>query len=735
MSSTPKSGNAAASLKDLGWDLRRATAEDFTGGAPRSPEEIEEFWVQENLGAGLKTPPLPNPGAARLAAHKLQEGRDSGQLGDVGCDAAEAVADTPAEDEAHAELADAERPEGDGETADADQTLDTQVSEPPAPGAPPATGQLLFGDGLPSASYSLRRQVHSSRLTTHPSLMMRARGLDDEHVERLRAAIRRGETLEALDVFDDGATLLVADGNHRHKAAELEGGAILDINVRAGTLRDAIRHAVRANARHGKQRSHDDARLAVVTILLDEEWSRKSDNQIADMADVSQPFVGKVQGWLAALLPLLAADPDGELSDEELADQSDAPDGFVSIVRSLPGGADARASLSYNVIARAESRTSATGKRFIVERAAPDEPPPLLAGVEPAPEPAVEVEVPPIDPNAGWTICRCGVKYDVNIPEEVGAHAQHERAPFESTMPRAEEQSEQLTQFHRLTELLKARPEGVHTDELVAAGFSMHEIGEARRARVIERHENGKCYHAWKADDVVAALGEHGGRLSRRALEELGCQSYALTVAVGDPRITQPEAGIFALANTSSAESVSSQASASPAVPRPDAPKESATDVRRDVEQNRREPQHATVEEMLKGRKGLISFNWIPGVKGRVQVTVSVDGDVAGATRELVEERELRLSEKLLGMVERQSKAAGATQKAVPALPAAGATKTATRKSPAKSSSKKAATSSSKKAAPARASKSGAKGASKSAAKSASKSSKAGAKGGRRTRA
>jgi hypothetical protein len=435
-------------LKDLGWTLRRADDEEQPG-VPTA----ERGWVYENAEADLKTPPLPKPGAAMSAARKLQEARESGQFAEGGAREEDGPGVTEATAEAPATSVDTTEGSGDaayvsgdapfvgdvrplyhefkagpdggccffGCMAEAgdpihgeppDDQADEGQEQPdgfPNPGDDFARG-LGQGSFVSEASFAgrpalfagapapLMQQMHPSRIRTHPSTLMRAGGLNMEHVEDLASALLSGHPLPPVDVFFDGTDHWLGDGNHRHAAA-LSADRALDVTVHKGSLRDAILFAVRSNASHGLKRTNDDKRLAVVTLLADEEWGRQSDTSVAGLADVTQPFVGKVQQWLVKLLPVLSGDgveDPSDVPDEEFAERAGVPAGLVGCVRSLT---DAQLeTLSHNVMARAESRTASDGKRFNVERPAAEEPPPLFTGEE-APTPAGEelAQEPPVE--------------------------------------------------------------------------------------------------------------------------------------------------------------------------------------------------------------------------------------------------------------------------------------------------------------------------------------------------
>lgn len=92
-------------------------------------------------------------------------------------------------------------------------------------------------------------------------------------------------------VFYDGATYFLVDGFHRYHAANSAKRKKITCQVINGTLREAIKFALSANARHGIYRSNEDKRKAVSFALADEEWSKLSDRAIAEMCGVSHPFV------------------------------------------------------------------------------------------------------------------------------------------------------------------------------------------------------------------------------------------------------------------------------------------------------------------------------------------------------------------------------------------------------------------------------------------------------------
>ena len=99
----------------------------------------------------------------------------------------------------------------------------------------------------------------------------------------------------ACEVFFDGNEYYMADGFHRYLGAVSVKRSSLSCNVTNGTLRDAIKFALSANARHGLHRSNDDKRKAVGFALEDQEWRHLSSRMVADLCGVSPAFVDSLR--------------------------------------------------------------------------------------------------------------------------------------------------------------------------------------------------------------------------------------------------------------------------------------------------------------------------------------------------------------------------------------------------------------------------------------------------------
>lgn len=89
--------------------------------------------------------------------------------------------------------------------------------------------------------------------------------------------------------------LILADGFHRVAAARRAEVVSITVELRQGTRREAVLHAMKANTEHGLRPSRADTRKAVVTLLTDEEWRRWSDREIARRTGAHHKTVGRIR--------------------------------------------------------------------------------------------------------------------------------------------------------------------------------------------------------------------------------------------------------------------------------------------------------------------------------------------------------------------------------------------------------------------------------------------------------
>ena len=108
--------------------------------------------------------------------------------------------------------------------------------------------------------------------------------LVDEYAESI-------DSLPAITVFSDGASYWLVDGFHRYFAHKKANRETINCEVRSGSLREASFIFCGSNANHGKRRTNEDKRKAVMTLITDEEWCLWSNRKIAEICCVDEKTV------------------------------------------------------------------------------------------------------------------------------------------------------------------------------------------------------------------------------------------------------------------------------------------------------------------------------------------------------------------------------------------------------------------------------------------------------------
>jgi hypothetical protein len=119
--------------------------------------------------------------------------------------------------------------------------------------------------------------------------------MNPSRIEDYAEAYASGKTLPPPVVFRDGDTYHLADGFHRLAALDQIGQQEVGCEVREGDRRDALLYGLKANAFHGLPRTHADKRHSVFIVLNDPVWRSRSNAVIAEMCEVSPPFVGELR--------------------------------------------------------------------------------------------------------------------------------------------------------------------------------------------------------------------------------------------------------------------------------------------------------------------------------------------------------------------------------------------------------------------------------------------------------
>ena len=112
----------------------------------------------------------------------------------------------------------------------------------------------------------------------------------------------------AVTVFEDSnGDYYIGDGFHRLSAAvAIDYDKAVPAEIRAGGVKDAFRHALGANADHGKRRTAADVRRQISMACL--EWPMYSDRTIAEIVKTSQKNVSNNRPAETKNLPRLGQD-------------------------------------------------------------------------------------------------------------------------------------------------------------------------------------------------------------------------------------------------------------------------------------------------------------------------------------------------------------------------------------------------------------------------------------------
>ena len=138
------------------------------------------------------------------------------------------------------------------------------------------------------------RLLRLDLITKDPETQARVQMIQS-YLKSYASLIKEKVEFPPITVFYDGNSYYLADGYYRYHAHEKAGRTEILSEIKNGSKRDAILHAVGANAKHGVHRSNADKRRAVEILLKDDEWKNMSDREIANQCGVSQPFVGSVK--------------------------------------------------------------------------------------------------------------------------------------------------------------------------------------------------------------------------------------------------------------------------------------------------------------------------------------------------------------------------------------------------------------------------------------------------------
>ena len=145
--------------------------------------------------------------------------------------------------------------------------------------------------------------------------------INEETVAEYADLLKEGTEFPAVVAFYDTEVYWLADGFHRYHAHVRAGLKKIEVDVRDGSLRDAILYAVGANTEHGLRRTNEDKRKAVTTMLTHDlaktgsDGHPWSDREIAKMCRVSAMTVNRIRRELSVTKLQIAPGADSATSE------------------------------------------------------------------------------------------------------------------------------------------------------------------------------------------------------------------------------------------------------------------------------------------------------------------------------------------------------------------------------------------------------------------------------------
>ena len=119
--------------------------------------------------------------------------------------------------------------------------------------------------------------------------------IDQTLVYQYIDCMKDGDTFPPIETMFDGSTHWLVDGFHRYHAYKLMGLKKTEVVYKPGTQEEAQVRSFGVNGKHGKPRTIEDKRNAVMSAFEHPLIKDKSDREIANICSVSHPFVAGIR--------------------------------------------------------------------------------------------------------------------------------------------------------------------------------------------------------------------------------------------------------------------------------------------------------------------------------------------------------------------------------------------------------------------------------------------------------
>jgi uncharacterized ParB-like nuclease family protein len=156
----------------------------------------------------------------------------------------------------------------------------------------------IFGAELSTIDTNYPVMLPLDQITIHDEIQVRLEGLDEEWIETLVNVLENGGELTPVEVYQDGAHYILADGFHRVEAYKRTTATQVKALVRSGGYAGAVERAEEANLEHGLQLTTESKRHILLRRLQrGHPWAELSDRELARRLGVSAPTIGN---WIRA---------------------------------------------------------------------------------------------------------------------------------------------------------------------------------------------------------------------------------------------------------------------------------------------------------------------------------------------------------------------------------------------------------------------------------------------------
>ena len=156
------------------------------------------------------------------------------------------------------------------------------------------------------------------RLHCEPTTQART-GINPDVVAEYAEAMRNGAKFPPVIGYFDGkdgrGEVYIADGHHRTRAAKDAGETSIMVDVRQGSLEDAVWFAVKANATHGLRRTRADVQRAIKILLDHPKFCTLSDREIAAQVGCDHKTVGAARKGTGEIPQSVRTDKNGRTID------------------------------------------------------------------------------------------------------------------------------------------------------------------------------------------------------------------------------------------------------------------------------------------------------------------------------------------------------------------------------------------------------------------------------------